>query len=215
MAVHIVMPAKEDCMPNWVLNKVYFYGKKEKRNELKAFVISEDNNFDFNKIIPMPESLNLESGGEQDFAIKCALRKINTIPADSWMSNRSLDDWIILGKKYLNNVVEYGYTTWYDWRVANWGTKWNSSEAEWNKSDSVTFRTAWSMPNQIFETLAAKFPDVSINVEFADEDIGSNCGRAYYNDGEFDNNSIVWENDPEFACNIWGIDIEEWKEEIS
>lgn len=215
MAAHIVMPVKEDYMPNWVLNKVCFYGKKDKRDELKAFVTSEDNKFDFNKIIPMPENLNLESGGEEAFAIKCALRNVTIVPADSWMSKRSLDDWIALGKKYLNNVVEYGYTTWYDWRVANWGTKWNSSDAEWNESDSVTFKTAWSMPNQIFETLAAKFPDVSIDVEFADEDIGYNCGRAYYNDGEFDNNSIVWESSPEFACNVWGIDIEEWKEEVS
>ena len=28
------------------------------------------------------------------------------------------------GKVYVNNVLEYGHPTWYEWSIENWGTKW-------------------------------------------------------------------------------------------
>tara|TARA_R110002012_G_C11341918_1_gene578440 strand:- start:46 stop:501 length:456 start_codon:yes stop_codon:yes gene_type:complete len=47
--------------------------------------------------------------------------------------------------------------SWYDWRLQNWGTKWNSYEFELydeSKSDlQVRFLTAWSPPHEIFIAL--------------------------------------------------------------
>ena len=48
-------------MPNWVYNKVYFRGDSKRLDELKNFVKTEEREVDFNKISPMPESLNIES----------------------------------------------------------------------------------------------------------------------------------------------------------
>jgi hypothetical protein len=44
---------------------------------------------------------------------------------------------------------------WYDWRVANWGTKWEGYDGRFNEDQSVfSFDTAWSPPLPIIKKLA-------------------------------------------------------------
>lgn len=51
-----------------------------------------------------------------------------------------------------------GYTNWYDWSLANWGTKWDSCHLSWSQIDDNTvefsFDTAWSPPFGVYEELA-------------------------------------------------------------
>lgn len=51
-------------MPNWVRNIVVFEGKEDEIEKIFDLVYSEeeDSCFDFNKVIPMPDSLNVEAG---------------------------------------------------------------------------------------------------------------------------------------------------------
>ena len=60
--------------------------------------------------------------------------------------------------------------SWWDWRVQNWGTKWNSyNEVITEEEDDYviyTFDTAWSPPEPIIFALREKFPDVSISAFF-------------------------------------------------
>lgn len=77
-----------------------------------------------------------------------------------------------------------GAFTWYDWSIANWGTKWNAYDATFGDSgESVTFNTAWSAPMLVLVKLSEMYPDDDISVMYADEDIGSNCGRLKLRDG--------------------------------
>ena len=64
---------------------------------------------------------------------------------------------------------------WYDWSIANWGTKWNAYDCEFG-GNGVEFSTAWSMPEPIFVKLSEMFPEIEITVEYADEDTGNNVG---------------------------------------
>ena len=61
---------------------------------------------------------------------------------------------------------------WWDWRIQNWGTKWNVSNVDVvaEDSDSIEFEfdTAWSPPEPIILKLREDFPDVSISA-FYDE----------------------------------------------
>ena len=61
---------------------------------------------------------------------------------------------------------------WWDWRVQNWGTKWNSYDCEVIEMDDdqveYTFNTAWSPPEGVIEKLREQYPDVSITA-FYDE----------------------------------------------
>ena len=77
---------------------------------------------------------------------------------------------------------------WYDWRVANWGTKWDCYEVSSisMEGDSIilSFQTAWSTPVPAFIKLSTLFPDVTIVCEFADEDMGCNVGQYNIKNGE-------------------------------
>lgn len=48
------------------------------------------------------------------------------------------------------NIEKYGFKDWYDWNVANWGTKWDFSLESVDRIDANTvkaaFDSAWSPP---------------------------------------------------------------------
>lgn len=60
------------------------------------------------------------------------------------------------------NIAKYGYKDWYDWQVANWGTKWDvgadGQEAmdlgtDFGKGLILSFESAWSPPINAYEKL--------------------------------------------------------------
>jgi hypothetical protein len=54
-------------------------------------------------------------------------------------------------------VAKHGYSSWYDFNIANWGTKWdvNSDNVEIQDANTVTagFDSAWSPPVTAYERL--------------------------------------------------------------
>lgn len=119
-----------------------------------------------------------------------------------------------VGKTYIENILKYGADTWYDWCCNNWGTKWGACES-YIEGNRISFDTAWSAAIPVMKKLSEMVPDVSFRHEFADEDIGSNCGYFVYEAGQ-----IVDEYLPErsndavrYACGVWGYDASEYLEE--
>lgn len=114
--------------------------------------------------------------------------------------------------------VLHGQNNWHDWRVANWDTKWDAygyeSGIDYSKSEDLTFLTAWSAPHAVIEKLAEMFPDVKFTHEWADEDIGFNCGRYVYKDGKFSEMYYPEseEQGVEFAVGIWNLSLKELTE---
>ncbi len=57
------------------------------------------------------------------------------------------------------NIEKYGYKDWYDWNVANWGTKWDISLDSCERTDPNTveasFDSAWAPPVNAYEKLCA------------------------------------------------------------
>lgn len=120
-----------------------------------------------------------------------------------------------LGNTYINNIRKYGYSTWYEWCVANWGTKWNSHSVYIINDNEIEFDTAWSCPVPILVELSNQFKDVEIEVEYADEDIGHNCGTITIKNGEIED-MMELDGDVEFALEVKGYseeDIKEYMEE--
>lgn len=75
----------------------------------------------------------------------------------------------------------YGKNNWYDWSIENWGTKWNSVDAELRENCFV-FDTAWSPCSPVISTLAEMFPEARF--EYWYEELGMRfCGREVYEGG--------------------------------
>ena len=231
-------------MPNYVTNIVNINGpddQKEKLLEQIAFD-GKPGTFDFNKVIPMPEGLDIPEGGIAETAISAYLSVMNPhnhsqlIPEeritpdeflaatrdakacrrsyyvrtpDIWLSDKDIldysgsddaktpEDLVRLGRQYLTNFCEHGASTWYDWSVNNWGTKWNNdpdTPVVDPETGAIHFDTAWSMPEPIFMELSRQYPELTFDVSWADEDIGYNVGNREYRNGE-----VVNEYIPEFG----------------
>ena len=92
---------------------------------------------------------------------------------------------------------------WYDWSVNNWGTKWNTDSDVSISGNVVVFDTAWSTPFYVLSELSNQYPTLSFIINYADEDIGSNCGMYKLQGGdtlEEEKGDIV------FACEVLGLD---------
>lgn len=77
------------------------------------------------------------------------------------------------GRRALLCAGETGYPGWYEWSIANWGTKWGSYDYAARPRDglpgSFEFQTAWAPPRPIFEALSKTWPALTFDVEAIDE----------------------------------------------
>ena len=119
-------------------------------------------------------------------------------------SNSFLPDTIEEYGEYLNNCKEkYGFDNWYDWRNANWGTKWNACESDYDKeSESLHFDTAWSIPYPILTKIAHDNPNTNFD-GYSEEETGwfdeynAHNGKiniTCHGELEYDDNDQITEN---------------------
>lgn len=201
-------------MPNHITNIIRATGDSMKIQQMLETIKNDDygiGTIDFNKIMPMPASLDIESGSRtnkgiaayKDFVYVYTLgetleKDLLNIPKESeeaFLAARAQstgkgtitpEEWE-LGRAAFRNELLYGATTWYDWCIENWGTKWNAygydDGVEYGQDNELWLQTAWDAPHPIIEKLAEMYPEISFSHEWADEDIGRNCGRYDYKDG--------------------------------
>ena len=113
----------------------------------------------------------------------------------------------------VRNLRNYKYQHSYDWAIGKWGTKWDAYNDPRREGDTVLFQTANSMPGPVFLKISANHPSVTLRVEYADEDIGHNCGIVVYHDGK----EASWQaptNPKRFACALHGELFEKYMQEI-
>ena len=61
--------------------------------------------------------------------------------------------------------------SWYDWRIENWGTKWDVEATAEDLGDTMTFsfESAWAPPIIVFAKLAESFPEIKIVHSYLEE----------------------------------------------
>lgn len=154
-------------MPNWCENRltVRATSKKELNKFLKA-IKGKHTPLLFSSIRPRPEELKFATGA-------C---RINGKNCTAW---REVGKKLIpVTKKQLREYVKkYGVKDWYDWSIKNWGTKWDLPDKEeeraqvekYGNSIIFSFQTAWSPPVEWCRYAAEKFPNVTLELEYAEE----------------------------------------------
>jgi len=67
---------------------------------------------------------------------------------------------LALEAKEASNMEKYGAANWYDWNIANWGTKWDVGEegsdvgyTEGDTTVGLSFDSAWSPPIQFYDKM--------------------------------------------------------------
>ena len=76
---------------------------------------------------------------------------------------------------------------WYNWRIKNWGCKWDASEVDFTMIDKepckgiYTFTTPWSPPMKWLETVSTKYPDLIFYIRFEDEGFNFFGMEKYHN----------------------------------
>jgi len=111
---------------------------------------------DANKIIPIPKGI----------------RKTMKFSTIEWFQSNSGED----GKEEREKKIEklkkenfdkYGAQDWYDWCVANWGTKWGCYDGQINEQ-SLWFASAWSPPIPVIAQLSKKI-NISLRLIYIEE----------------------------------------------
>lgn len=169
-------------MPNWVTNNI-----KASSDVIKA-MLNDDGNIDFNKMAPFPGEDkwdgiygDAETAAEKivgvplsSNALLASLEAHNRSTVDlKKLSDESFEQFIGM----LRNHRKCGYLHSMDFARKVWGTKWNACQQSYDLEEgTATFETAWSCPEGVLIALSKRFPEEEIAIEYADEDIGSNCG---------------------------------------
>ena len=153
-------------MPNWVRNVINVYGKKE---DVADFVEKhiKGTTFDFDTIIPEPRTreecdpLFVLSDEEE----KAILEQNKRLRKEGFGEVFDCDD-------------ETAWFDWYQWRIHNWGTKWNAKIPQFINADAIreydgeyveiliAFDTAWVEPIPIFAKLHEIYKDSDLSIYY-------------------------------------------------
>jgi hypothetical protein len=202
--------------------------------ELKRFIEAMDttktkgddgSHFDFEGVYPMPEGLDIPAGAGTSAGL-FALTGDNTGQNRFWTNpltdgmapngvktveqykehlEKTNPEALRLGALALDNARKYGHATWYEWKCANWGTKWGAyGQGEWEVFEGtentlahgiIHYNTAWSPATAFYLKVSKDYPNLQFKHEFADEG-GGFLGYeiiengAVVSEGEFKWNSL-------------------------
>ena len=139
-------------MPNWCYNHLNVSGDKK---QLQEFV---------------EKSLTKYDDGEDRFIFNGTHHMAKELDITKGTQTQDEKEQAIL------NLANHGYTDWYEWRLAEWGTKWDASDAviQHNEEDlfSISFATAWCPPIEWVQNIMHKFPDLIFELEYDEEGMG-------------------------------------------
>lgn len=182
-------------MPNYVYNLI-----KVADGDFQAladFMKSEERDFDFNKLIPMPPSMlalrtkynGISKQSELGFRYwndpdqRCKENKyaiINEIKGRGYDLRKTLRE----GIDRLYVYADCGYWNSLEWAVAKWGTKWNALDIDVKPSDrTIFFNTAWNAPIPIYKAMAKQFPTHKITAKYYNKG-GWFAGYCIINNGK-------------------------------
>lgn len=176
-------------MPNHVTTICTVSGETEALRTFAEWLAG--GGFDFNRIIPMPNSVKeTESSTDASLGLialtgadkdgRRGFRDYGIVPREVQTTGQ-LTGWLAkerpkaleLGAAAVKAKEETGFYDWYDWARKRWGTKWNAygTDTRETSADKVVFKfeTAWSFPEPIFKRLTEMFPALVFEIASFDE----------------------------------------------
>jgi hypothetical protein len=154
-------------MPNWCENKLDVSGNEIDVQKFKELTLVKD-----------------DVGNGLHFTMEI----LSTTPSEL-LEQTSPNTWRgeetdIAGKLEFEKKIEelkqkYGHTDWYDWRVKNWGTKWDAAESyildDEDEFFSIEYNTAWGPNIEWVRYVAKQFTELTFTLWFQEPGMGF-CG---------------------------------------
>lgn len=218
-------------MPNYVKNIV-----KAPIHVINSMKDEQSGEIDFNLICKWDGyfPFNGVSLSSEDLA-KSIIKKSLNLTLDNYLEvvdyhlekeakekgSQQLSDHETQVKLMVKNFLDTGYMHDMDFNREVWGTKWNACDGFINANKEAEFDTAWTTPEPLMIKLSEKFPEDRIEVHYADEDIGYNCGYYVLQNGEVivdvnrdDLNNNEKDGSLKFALALKGKSYEEYMKEV-
>ena len=216
-------------MPNNIANKLVVNANTQKEIDDFLYAIigverGEVLHIDFEKILPTPECLPGPDSHTRHSLYYYLMTTGKEDMVDKWFSypqsmdrykdktEKELSDYMVVGEEIFNIALQYGAIDWYDWRITNWGTKWNACDTEIESCDDgcleLYFYTATHGAVPLIKKLVEMFPDLEFHYSYADEVIAYNCGEGYGVDG-----SISFKFPEDESDEAMALYIECWQQE--
>jgi hypothetical protein len=161
-------------MPNWCSNNLVIRGDKTQITDLISRVTKTDDNgnvyYDIlGSLLPTPiELIETMAGGygrNEDGTKK--------------------PEQIELEAKEQANIEKFGNKNWYDWNIANWGTKWSDSDThivgQYEDMVEFAFESAWAPPETGIAKISELFPELSFVVTYTEEGMDFYGATAFSN----------------------------------
>jgi hypothetical protein len=159
-------------MPNHCSNRVSFYSDNEsdiqKLHDIFSKGLENDDEVDtgtvFGHFIPEPDwsTIPLHENDVKEYSFSNPRGEVGECPKMIIDKDRPFRS----GLRFESTDVMDD--RWYNWRVQNWGTKWDCYTLEIDDTDlphgfEVTFETAWSPPEEVCSAIREQYPNVSIS----------------------------------------------------
>lgn len=190
-------------MPNWCQNTLFVEGDLNALQDFKKRTLKVNDNgiieFTMNELMPTPPELLEQSS-----------------PA-TWRGDSEDEKGRLEFENYLDSLEEkYGAKDWYEWRVNNWGTKWDVSSGDVDEMNgdslNIHYDTAWG-PNDGFIKFASKvYPSLKFRLSYEEPGMGF-CGVLICKDGETEfegQDDLQWMDEYENIVE-WDSEIERWR----
>lgn len=148
-------------MPNWATTEVNFAGDAETIRKIKAAFQTDH---PFQTLRPCPQDL---------------------LDTTSGFCGHGTPEQAALEAKEQANLATYGYKNWYDWRNANWGTKWDANAISIESLDTLVFNfkvrfdTAWEPPDQLLIYLTEMYEGLNIVGWYSLDEDGHNIAYNF------------------------------------
>lgn len=171
-------------MPNWCRNEVKINGN----------IVEQEAILDFLKESIERFQIRLDEA-PKDFLSRSKLQRElvdfnNVIPYPEHFLQRDNDKETLSKKEFFTKYGDEkdGYNNGgYAWCVANWGTKWNASDAIYvPQLNCLFFETAWGPALKVIAALHKHFPTVGIYYEYYERGSGFIGGGEFIREEDWD-----------------------------
>lgn len=131
-------------MPNYCFNNLVIKGEEKDIKKFEKKAKGKETELSLNNFIPLPEELENTTSP--------------SMPKTKAEKTRSA-----------KLIKKYGFDNWYDWKVANWGTKWDiTAYLDLRKKGRIEyhFDSAWSPPNNAIIKIGIKYPELDFELNY-------------------------------------------------